>query len=469
MTTADPGPGRPRVLIVGAGFGGLTLARALRRAPVDVTVLDRTNHHLFQPLLYQVATASLAPTDIAYPVRGALRRVPNATFRTGTVTDVDWSTREAVCADGQRFGFDHLVLAAGARTASYGMPLEHACTLKSVDDALELRHQLLAAFERADADPSLVHAGGLNVVIVGGGPTGVELAGAIGELYHRVLARDFPDVDVSASRIALVELSDAVLSTFDQRLRDHAADRLRARGVELHLASPVATLTGDEVTLANGTAIPVGTTVWAAGVEAQPLADALGLPATPHGRVAVDADLSVPGHPGVWAIGDLAGATGADGSPLPQLAPVAMQGARHVARQIERAAHDQPSQAFTYRDKGAMATIGRRAAVAQLPGRIRLKGTLGWLAWLWLHLATLIGFRNRASVLVDWAWNYLTWDRGGRLLVTGSDAAGRARPARRERLRPPRAGPGPADEPLADEPVAGPAAGGDARPDAEAS
>lgn len=418
MATTDPHTPRPRVLIVGAGFGGLTLARGLRHEPVDVTILDRTNHHLFQPLLYQVATASLAPTDIAYPVRGALRRVSNATFRTGTVTGVDWSTREAVCADGRRFGFDHLVLAAGARTASYGMPLQHACTLKSVDDALELRHQVLAAFERADTDPSAVDAGDLNVVIVGGGPTGVELAGAIGELYHRVLGPDFPNVDVDRTRVALVELGDTVLPTFHPSLQSHAAEGLRSRGVELHLGHPVETLSDDVVRLADGTAIPVGTVAWTAGVEAVPLAEAMGLPAASGGRVAVEADLSVPGFPGVWALGDIAAAPGPDGAPLPQLAPVAMQGARHVARQLARTRRGEPTETFTYRDKGTMATIGRRRAVAQLPGRIRFKGTVGWLAWLWLHLVTLIGFRNKASVLVDWAWNFLTWDRGGRLLVS---------------------------------------------------
>ena len=414
---------RPRVVIVGAGFGGLTVARALRRDPVDVVVLDRTNHHLFQPLLYQVATAGLAPTDIAYPVRGLLRRAPAATFRLGAVTGVDWAGRALATTTGERLAFDHLVLAAGARTADFGVPgvAEHAVGLKSVPDALEIRTRLLGAFERADHDPSKAAAGALNVVIVGGGPTGVELAGAASELYAKVLAKDFPHLAVGAARIVLVELADGVLAPFHPRLRRHAAAQLRKRGVELRLSTAVTEVAPDQVVLADGERIPVGTVVWAAGVRAEPLAAQLGLPEGPAGRVQVSADLSVPGYDGVWAIGDLAAAPGPDGHSLPQVAPVAIQGGRHVAEQIRRRLAGQATTPFRYRDKGAMATIGRRAAVAQLPGGIRLRGTLGWVAWLWLHLLTLIGFRNRASVLVDWAWNYLTWDRPGRLLLVEED------------------------------------------------
>lgn len=435
MRTTDQGGrtgDRPQVVVVGVGFGGLSVARQLRDAPVDVTVLDRHNHHLFQPLLYQVATAQLAATDIAYPARGALRRVPGAVFHTATVTGADWDAREVVCADGRRFGFDHLVLAAGARTADFGVSLEHAETLKSVDDALSLRGRLMAGFEQADADPAYVDEGGLNVAIVGGGPTGVELAGAVAELYRHVLDRDFPHVPVDRARVALVELSDSVLPTFHPQLREHAAAELGRRGVELHLGRRVEEIDAGEVRLDNGTAIRLGVSVWAAGVEAVGLGDALGLPTGRGGRVAVDDDLSVPGHPGVWAIGDVAAATDADGDVLPQVAPVAIQGGRHVARQVRRRLAGEETEPFRYRDKGMMATIGRRAAVAQLPnGRFRLRGTLGWLAWLWLHLVTLIGFRNRVSVLVDWAWNYFTWDRGGRLLVTPADQA-RARHDRGE-------------------------------------
>lgn len=418
MDGIDGKPTRPRVLVVGAGFGGLALARSLRRAPVDVTVLDRTNHHLFQPLLYQVATASLAPTDIAYPARTALRRVPNAEFRAGTVTDLDWEAREVGTADGVRFGFDHLVLAAGARTASFGVDLAHAENLKTIDDALALRQRLLTAFERAQAEPELVDAGGLDVVVVGGGPTGVELAGSVSELYHQVLARDFPDLPVERATISLVELDDGVLRGFHPRLRAYAAAQLRRRGVQLHLGRRVAEVTADHVRLDDDSILPAGTTAWAAGVEAQPLATAMGLPTGTGGRVEVNGDLSVPGYPGVWAIGDVAAARGPDGGVLPQVAPVAQQGGRHVARQIARTIEGHPTEPFAYRDKGSMATIGRRAAVAQAAGgRVRLRGTMGWLAWLWLHLAMLIGFRNRASVLLDWAWNYVAWDRGGRLLV----------------------------------------------------
>ncbi|PSO46852.1 MAG: NAD(P)/FAD-dependent oxidoreductase [Actinobacteria bacterium QS_8_72_14] len=429
-TTSGPATGRPKVLVVGAGFGGLALARSLADTPADVIVLDRTNHHLFQPLLYQVATAQLAPTDIAYPVRGALRRVPNASFRAATVTDLDWQAREIATADGARFAFDHLVLAAGARTASFGVDLAHAETLKTVDDALALRQRLLTAFERAQAEPELVEAGALDVVVVGGGPTGVELAGAVSELYRNVLARDFPDLPVHRAQISLVELDDGPLAGFHPQLRAYTAAQLRRRGVQLHFGRRVTEAGPDRVTLDDGLRLRVGTTVWAAGVEAQPLATALGLPTGGGGRVAVDADLSVPGYPGVWAIGDVAAARDGDGALLPQLAPVAQQAGRHVASQIARAVHGEPTEAFAYRDKGAMATIGRRAAVAQaFGGRVRLRGTLGWLAWLWLHLAMLIGFRNRASVLLDWAWTYLGCERGGRLLVRrDADPAGDQHP-----------------------------------------
>jgi NADH:ubiquinone reductase (H+-translocating) len=415
---------RPKVVVVGSGFGGLAVARSLRSAPVDVLVVDRANHHLFQPLLYQVATAGLAPTDIAYPVRGVLRRIPNATFRLGTVSGVDWARRTLRTVSGEEYPFDHLVLAAGAQTADFGVPgvTSHATGLKSVDDALQVRARILSAFERADAAPGLVDAGALNVVIVGGGPTGVELAGAVSELYSKVLARDFPRFDLRQARIALVEVVDAVLPTFHPRLQEHAAEQLRRRGVELRLSTSVTEVTAQAVVLSDGATIPVGTVVWAAGVQPVSLGAALGLDVEPGGRIRVDPDLSVPVHTGwsaprVWAIGDVAASPGRDGLPLPQVAPVAIQGGRHVARQIERQLRGEPTTAFRYRDKGSMATIGRRAAVAELPAGVRLRGTLGWLAWLWLHLLMLIGFRNRVSVLVDWAWNYVTWDRAGRLLL----------------------------------------------------
>ncbi len=417
---------RPKVVIVGAGFGGLTAARALRRDPVDVVVIDRANHHLFQPLLYQVATAGLAPTDIAYPVRGLLRRAPSASFRLGAVSSIDWSERVVSTTTGDSWPFDHLVLAAGARTADFGIPgvAEHAIGLKTVGDALRIRSHLINGFELADRDPSLVAAGALNVVIVGGGPTGVELAGAITELYSKVLAKDFPNLDVSATRIVLVELAEAVLSPFAPKLQDHAAAQLRRRGVELRTSTAVTEVSPDAVVLADGERVPVGTVVWAAGVRAEPLAEQFGLPAARGGRIEVGPDLSVPGYEGVWAIGDLAASYDDAGELLPQVAPVAMQGGRHVAEQIRRRVQGRPSTAFRYRDKGSMATIGRRAAVAQLPGGVLLRGTLGWLAWLWLHLVTLIGFRNRVSVLVDWAWNYLTWDRPGRLLLVAEEDPG---------------------------------------------
>lgn len=417
---------RPRVVVVGSGFGGLAAVRALRDEPVDVVLVDRTNYHLFQPLLYQVATAGLEASDVAYPVRGILWRQRNARFRSGEVTGVDLDRRVVCFADGATLPYDHLVLAAGARSTSFGVEGvdEHAFPLKSVRDAMALRTHLLAQFEQADDDPSLVRAGALNVVVVGGGPTGVEMAGAVSELYTKVLARDFPDLDLTLARVVVVEMVDALLTSFHPRLQAHAARSLRARGVELLLGTGVARVTREGVELSDGRHVPTRTVVWAAGVRAAALADALGLEQTRGGRVVVGPDLSVPGHPEVWVVGDLAGARDAQGALHPQLAPVAQQGARHVARQIRHRLRGRPAEPFRYVDKGTMATIGRRSAVAQLPLGLRFTGTLAWMLWLFLHLVTLIGFRNRLSVLVNWFWNYLTWDRGARLVTDPEADAG---------------------------------------------
>ncbi len=408
---------RTVVLVVGAGFGGLTLVRALRGEPVEITLVDRQNFHLFQPLLYQVATAGLEPSDIAYPVRGILWHHPHATFRTGEVTGLDLEGHRALLSDGSALAYDHVVLAPGSRTATFGVPgaQEHAFGLKGLDDATSLRSHLLRQFEHADAHPQHVQEGQLTVVVVGGGPTGVELAGSLVELYHKVLARDFPRLDLVRARIVLVEMADAVLAPFEEHLRDHAARQLRQRGVELVLGTSVAGIDEDGVELDGGQRIAARTVVWAAGVRANDLDG--GLETGRGGRVTVEPDLSVPGHPEVWVVGDLAGATDAHGAPLPQLAPVAQQEARHVARQILRRRRGAPTTPFRYLDKGTMATIGRRAAVVQLPGGLRFTGTIAWWMWLVLHIVTLIGFRNRVSVLVNWAWNYFTWQRAARLVI----------------------------------------------------
>jgi NADH dehydrogenase len=410
---------RPRVVVVGAGFGGLRVVKGLRDAPVDVVLVDRENYHLFQPLLYQVATAALNSSDIAYPVRGILRRIPNATFRFGTVVGADWTTGELELDDSSRLAFDQLVVAAGAVTATFGVAGagEHAFPLKALEDALVLRSHLLATYEAVATAPSRLDGGWLTFVVVGGGATGVETAGAFSELAREVLAQDFPDLDPGRVRVVLVEMTDHVLAPFHPRLREHAAEELRQRGVELRLGESVARVTPEAVELGGGERIATRTVVWAAGVRPHPVAAALGLPLADGGRVEVAADLSVPGRPGVWAIGDIAATPAPDGGLLPQVAQVAMQGGKHVAGEIRRRLDGEAPRPFRYRDRGSMATIGRRAAVAELPLSLRFTGTLGWLMWLFLHLLYLVGFRNRLSVLVDWAWTYVTWNPASRLIL----------------------------------------------------
>ena len=407
------------VVVVGGGFGGLNAARALAARGATVTLVDRQNYHLFQPLLYQVATAGLNPADIAYPLRAVFHGAPRVRVRIGEVVGADLDAQAVLLADGARLDFDHLVLAAGARTADFGVAGvgRHGMALKGLQDALRVRAQVLRRFEEADADPALIAQGWLTTVIVGGGPTGVELAGALVELFSKVLAKDFPRLDVSRARVVLIEMSEELLPLFSQGARRYAADQLRRRGVEVLTGRRVERVDTGQVHLDGGEVIMARTLLWAAGVTAVELPALLGLPTTRGGRVVVDADLSVPRHPTVWVVGDLAAADDADGAPLPQVAQPAIQGGRHVAEQILRRDAGLRTHPFVYRDKGSMATIGRHAAVADLPLGIHLRGTVGWLAWLFLHLVTLMGFRNRLSVMVNWAWNYATWDRGTRLIT----------------------------------------------------
>lgn len=409
----------PKVVVVGAGFGGVEVARRLRDVPVDVTLVDRSNFHTFQPLLYQVATAGLNAADIAYAVRGLFHGQRNVRFRQAAVVGVDWDDR-VVHLDGQPdLPFDHLVVAAGATVTHFGTPgaAEHGFPLYTLEDAVTLRNHVISRFEAADADPTELERGGLTFVVVGGGPTGVETAGALAELFAMVFRKDYPGLAVSRARVVLVEMQDHLLGPFTAPSRRHALESLRARGVEVRLGTKVASVSPAAVTFGDGEVLPCQTLVWAAGVQANPLAAALGVPQDRGGRVVVGADLAIPGHPGGWAIGDVAAARDRRGELLPQLAPVAMQSGRHVARQIARLLDGRTTDPFRYVDKGTMATIGRRAAVAELPGRIRLSGAPAWLAWLGLHIVLLVGKRNRASVLLNWAWNYLTWDRGPRLIL----------------------------------------------------
>ena len=419
---------RPHVVIVGAGFAGLAVARGLDKAPVEVTLIDRQNYTTFQPLLYQVATSGLNAADVAHPIRGLFHRQRNLHVQRGEATGVDWDRRVVRLADDREVPFDHLVVAVGAVATWFGVPgaAEHATPLYTLDDAVSLRNHVLERFEAADAEPALIDRGELNFVVVGGGPTGVETAGAMAELFSVVFRRDYPSLGVGRARVVLVEARDALLAPFHASSQRAALDTLRARQVEVRLDETVAEVTADHVRFASGEMLPTRTVIWAAGVRAHPLPAALGLPTTRAGRVEVERDLRVVGHPDVWAVGDVAAAPdhgrGGDGDPLPQLAPVAMQSGGHAARQIARLLEGRPTQPFRFRDKGTMATVGRRSAVAELPGRIRLRGTPAWFAWLGLHLLYVAGLRNRLSVLLNWAWGYLTWDRGPRIILRG-DAA----------------------------------------------
>ncbi|HSE63587.1 MAG TPA: NAD(P)/FAD-dependent oxidoreductase [Thermoanaerobaculia bacterium] len=410
---------QPHVAVVGAGFGGLTAVRALRRAPVRITLVDRRNHHLFQPLLYQVATAALSPADIAYPVRSILRRQSNAEVLLADAVAVDRPGRRLVLSDGH-LDFDYLVLATGARHGYFGHDEweKSAPGLKTLEDALEIRRRILLAFERAEreADGSRRRAL-LTFVIVGGGPTGAELAGAIGEISREVLVSDFRAIDPREARILVLEAGPQFLPSFPADLARRAQQALFPLGVEVRTGCAV-TEVGDGFVEAGGEKIDAATILWAAGVRASPLAGTLGVPLDRAGRVLVEPDLSIPGDPRIFAIGDLAAFLHQTGAPLPGVAPVAIQQGRHVAASIGADLAGRPRSPFHYRDKGSLAVLGRARAVA-LFGKVGMSGLLAWLAWCFVHILFLIGFRNRLVVLFEWAWAYLTSKRAARL-ITGS-------------------------------------------------
>jgi NADH dehydrogenase len=439
---------RHRVVVIGAGFGGLAVAKGLHHAPVDVDVVDANNFHLFQPLLYQVATAGLDSDDVAYAVRGVFRGQRNVNVHMATVTAVDIDARTVTLDRGDgvvdQLPYDTLVVAAGAVSTSYGIDGvdEHTIPLKDLDDALDLRLSVLERFERAASDRSSLDRGELNVVLCGGGPTGVETAGAMMELFSRVLAKDFPNLDVRQARVVLVEAAPRLLGAMSPKSSDRALRTLSRRGVEVRVGVGVDRVTADGqrrlIHLTDGTVLPAGVVVWTAGVRANPLAEMLGVELTKGGRIVVESDLSVPGHPEVFAIGDIAASpapklAGVEGpGVLPQVAQPAIQGGHHVAKQIVRRLAGRPTEPFHYHDKGTMATIGRNDAVTELPSGLRLSGLLGWLAWLGLHLLYLIGFRNRANVLLNWAWNYFTYDRHSRIVAARDVRRARARTRARE-------------------------------------
>ena len=415
----------PHVVVVGGGFGGLYAARALAKHPVRVTLVDRHNHHLFQPLLYQVATAALSPGEIAEPIRTILRRYPNIRVLLGEVTGIDLARREVQLAsiDGspaERLAYDYLVLACGARHAYFGHddwePL--APGLKTLEDALEIRRRILLALEAAEreTDPARREAY-VNFVIVGGGPTGVELAGAIAEIARHTVVHDFRSIDPRRARVVLLEGGPRVLASYPPGLSASAERQLRGLGVDVRTGAVAVEVTPEAVRLHDGSVIPTRTTLWAAGVAASPLGRTLGVPTDRSGRVRVEADLTLPGHPEVYVVGDMALFDHTrDHTPLPGLAPVAIQQGQHAALNIARSAQGLPRRPFRYWNRGSLATIGRAAGVAEI-GPLRFGGLLAWLAWLFVHIFFLIGFENRALVMLQWAWSYFTYERGARLIT----------------------------------------------------
>lgn len=418
----------PRIVIVGGGFGGLECARRLAGAPAEVVLVDKRNHHLFQPLLYQVASAALAPGDIAEPIRGILAGQDNLRVRLGRAVRVDLDARRLDLEEGS-LSYDHLVLAAGATHSFFGHDEweEHAPGLKTLDDALEIRQQVLLAFERAEwTEDEAERERLLSFVVVGGGATGVELAGALCEIARHTLARDFRRSDPRRARVTLVEAGPGLLSAFDPRLQQRALEQLRELGVDVRLGRPVIAVDEGGVVLAGTDGLPeerihARTVLWGAGVAGAPIGKTLGVPLDRAGRVLVQPDLTIPGRPEVRVIGDLAcfthgtGPDGGDGPPLPGVAQVAIQMGRHAARDLRRVLEGKPTRPFRYVDLGSMATIGRSRAVAHI-GPVRMSGLLAWLTWLFVHLIALVGFRNRLVVLLGWAWNYLTWQRSSRLI-----------------------------------------------------
>ena len=408
---------KPHVVIVGAGFGGLQAARALRDAPVQVTVIDRNNHHLFQPLLYQVATASLSPADICAPIRGVLSKQKNAEVLMGEVTGVDPRTQRVLMQD-RSVPYDYLILATGAGDSYFGHNdwAQFAPGLKSVVQATTIRRKILLAFELAEkeTDPEKRPAL-LTFVLVGAGPTGVEMAGAIGGLAHKTLASDFRHIDPKQALIVLVEALPRILLAFDEKLAKKAHKALNRLGVEVRTNSPVEAIDSEGVVIA-GERIPAKTVIWTAGVAASPAGRWLGAEIDRAGRVKVDSDTSVPGHPNVFVIGDTASFT-QDGKPLPGVAQVAIQQGHYVASVIaDRVADKAHPQAFHYVDKGSMATIGRYYGIVSA-GKFSTAGVLGWFVWLLVHLMFLIGFRNRMVVLFQWVLFYTTFQRGARLIT----------------------------------------------------
>ncbi len=417
----SPGPkdtamAERHIVIVGGGFGGLAAARALAKAPVQVTLLDRHNHHLFQPLLYQVATAGLSPAEIASPIRRILSTQRNVTVLLAEATAVEPEAKRIRLADGD-LSYDQLILATGATHSYFGQDdwAIHAPGLKTLDDALEIRRRVLFAFEKAEREVDAERRRQwLTLVVVGGGPTGVEMAGALAEVARHTLPGDFRHIDPKSARVVLVEAGPRVLPAYPPDLSESARRQLEALGVHVWTGAAVTGVDAEGVQM-GADRLAARTVVWAAGVEASPLARSLGVQLDRAGRVQVEPDLSVPGRPDIFVIGDLA-AVESDGRAVPGVAPAAIQMGRHAAANVLRRLRGEPTAAFRYRDKGSLATVGRSRGVAVI-GRLKLSGFFAWAAWLFVHIVFLIGFRNRFVVLFTWMWAYLTYERSARLIV----------------------------------------------------
>ena len=403
--------GLPNVLILGAGFGGLTAARSLSKH-AQVTLIDRHNFQTFLPLLYQVSTAGLAADHVAYPIRGALRKT-NVQFRMGTPEKLNSAANELTLTDGQVVKYDHLVIAMGSTTADFGIAgvKENALGMKTVGEALTIRSEVMRSYEEMCQQGNKDN---LDIAIVGGGPTGVEMAGAFAELVRGPLRSDYADA-ANRVRVSIIEAGPRLVPSFSESLSRKTQKDLEKLGVTVLTNTSVKEVLPDSILTLDGNTIPANTTVWAAGVKGVPAMDLLHLPVT-RGRIDVSSTLQVTGYENVWALGDIAGVVGADGVPLPMVAPVAMQQGRFLAKQIQALTAAKPLENFKYKDKGSMATIGRHKAIVEVKG-IRISGPIAWLAWLWLHLFYILGGRNKIGTMADWTWNYLTFDRGNRHIM----------------------------------------------------
>ncbi len=410
---------KAKVVIIGAGFGGLNVAKSLKKTDLDILVIDKTNHHLFQPLLYQVASAALSPGEIGIPIREILRHQENTTVIMGDVIQIDKSKRQIALANGERKNYDYLVVAVGARHSYFGNDAweKYAPGLKTIQDALKIREDVLISFEKAERIDNLEKAAPyLNFVIIGGGPTGVEMAGAIAEIARKTLFKNFRRIKPEESKIYLIEASPHILPMYPTSLSDRAKKDLETLGVEVLVGKKVTNITEEGVHVEN-TFYPCRNVIWAAGNQASPLLKTLDVPLDRQGRAIVEADLSIPNHPEIFVIGDAACAMGKDQKPLPGVSPVAIQEGRYVSKIIKKQIPKAKRKPFKYRDKGSMATIGKAKAIAMI-GKMKFTGHLAWLMWCFIHIVYLIGFRNRLTVMLEWVLFYLTGHRGARLIYS---------------------------------------------------